>query len=165
MPVTREKEFIGLIESSKALIHKICRMYRDKPEDREDLFQEIVFQLWKAYPDFKGMAKESTWLYRVALNTAMATFRKKMPDITYSDSLPDIPDEHRGQEEADREARLFAILQRLDEAEKALAALYLEDLSYRQIAEIMGISENYVGVKINRLKTKIQHELTKQNGI
>ncbi len=159
-----EKEFPLLIKGSNALIHKICRMYRDSPEDREDLFQEITFQLWKSYPSFKGMAKPSTWVYRVALNTAIASFRKKRPEISYLDILPDVQEEMPGEDDAYWEDRLFRVLKKFDAADKALITLYLEDLSYHEISEILGISENYVGVKISRLKSKLKNELTKQDG-
>ena len=71
-----KEKFLAEIFSHQALVHRVCRMYRDQQEDREDLFQEIIYQLWKSYPQFKGQAKISTWMYRIALNTAMASFRK-----------------------------------------------------------------------------------------
>jgi len=72
-----EHPFLVLIQEHQGIIHKICRLYRDSKEDREDLFQEITYQLWKSFPSFKGEAKVSTWMYRIALNTAIASFRKK----------------------------------------------------------------------------------------
>jgi RNA polymerase sigma factor (sigma-70 family) len=151
-----EPEFLALIKTNQGIIHKICRVYRDSPEDREDLFQEIVFQLWKGVSTFRGEAKISTWLYRIALNTAIATFRKKRPAIEYATVLPDLPDEPPDEEVSVRQERLFAALKQLDDSEKAIITLYLDDQSYSQIAEIIGISENYVGVKLNRIKTKLQ---------
>ena len=164
MSQTQEQEFIALIRQHNGMIHKICRMYRDSMEDREDLFQEITYQLWRSYPSFSGMAKISTWLYRVALNTAIAAFRKKRPEVSYTDILPDLQHEEPDEELAHRQDRFFAALKKLDEGDKALIAFYLEDLSYLEIAEIMGIKKNYVGVKINRLKTRIQNEILRQNG-
>lgn len=156
-----EPQFLKLIAENQAIIHKICRLYRDSREDREDLFQEIIYQLWRAIPSFKGEAKVSTWLYRVALNTAIASFRKKKPDVSYSTSLPDLPEETQSEELGIRQERLFAALKQLDDSEKAIITLYLEELSYQQIAEITGINENYVGVKLNRIKNKIQKLLIK----
>lgn len=156
-----ETQFLKLIAENQAIIHKICRLYRDSREDREDLFQEIIYQLWRAIPSFKGEAKVSTWLYRVALNTAIASFRKKKPDVSYSTSLPDLPEETQSEELGIRQERLFAALKQLDDSEKAIITLYLEELSYQQIAEITGINENYVGVKLNRIKNKIQKLLIK----
>ncbi|WP_407304872.1 RNA polymerase sigma factor [Acinetobacter sp.] len=73
-----EREFLTIIKDNQGIIHKICRIYRNSTEDREDLFQEVIFQLWRSYPSFSGGSKSSTWLYRVALNTAMASFRKTL---------------------------------------------------------------------------------------
>lgn len=156
-----ENQFLALITENQAIIHKICRLYRDSREDREDLFQEITYQLWRAVPSFKGEAKVSTWLYRVALNTAIASFRKKKPDVLYSTTLPDLAEETPSEEMEIRQERLFAALKQLDDSEKAIITLYLEELSYLQIAEITGINENYVGVKLNRIKNKIQKLLIK----
>jgi len=151
-----EQDFLTLIGEHQGIIHKVCRLYRDGPEDRKDLFQEIIYQLWKASPAYKGTAKFSTWMYRIALNTAIASFRKRRPEIDFAPVLPDRAEESEDEELQHRQERLFAALKQLDDAEKAIIALYLEDLSYRQIAEITGISENNVGVKLNRIKNKIQ---------
>ena len=152
-----EVQFLQLIEQHQGIIHKICRLYRDSREDREDLFQEIVFQLWKSAPTFKGNAKFSSWMYRIALNTAIITFRKKKPDIKYGAVLPDPPDPPP--ESAEQTEQLLEALKQLSDADKALIALYLEDMSYHEIAEITGITENNVGVKLNRIKTRIQQHL------
>lgn len=154
---SEEAQFIHLINEHQGIIYKICRLYRDSREDREDLFQEIVFQLWKSFPGFRGKAAFSTWLYRIALSTAISAFRKKRPDISYTATLPDEPEEP-GEQHGQRE-RLFDALRQLNDADKALIALYLENLSYQEIAEISGISENNVGVKLNRIRQKIQQLL------
>ena len=78
-----EQAFIKNIQQHQNIIYKVCNLYRDRREDQEDLFQEIVYQLWKAYPGFKGESKLSTWMYRIALNTAIAAYRKPKFDITY----------------------------------------------------------------------------------
>lgn len=150
--------FPGIIQQHQGILHKLCRLYRDSREDREDLFQEMIYQLWKSYPSFAGNARISTWIYRVALNTALADFRRKQPRITYTDSLPDIPD-HSGGATSVQQDQLFAALKQLSDAEKAIIALYLEDMSYQEIADIIGIDENYVGVKLNRIKSKIKNIL------
>lgn len=151
-----EQPFLVLIQEHQGIIHKICRLYRDSKEDREDLFQEITYQLWKSFPSFKREAKVSTWMYRIALNTAIASFRKKRLDVEYHQVLPDLPDDEVDEEYAIRQESLFATLKQLNESERAIVALYLDDLSYRQIAEIIGINENNVGIKLNRIKLKIQ---------
>jgi len=156
-----EAQFLALIKEHQGIIHKICRLYRESKEDREDLFQEITFQLWKSLPNFKGNAKISTWIYRIALNTAIAAFRKKKPDIEYASILPDLPEEQPSEELPLRQERLFTALKQLDDSEKAIITLYLEDFNYQQIAEVIGINENHVGVKLNRIKHKIQKLLIK----
>src|SRR5215217_2272844 len=95
-------------------------------------------------------------MYRIALNTAIASFRKKKPAVEFHPVLPDYAEEGQDEELALRQEQLFAALRQLDDAEKAIITLYLEDLSYKQIAEVAGISENNVGVKLNRIKNKIQ---------
>lgn len=154
-----ETQFLQHISAHQAIIHKICRLYRDTPHDREDLFQEIIFQLWRSVPSFQGKAKFSSWMYRIALNTAILPFRKKRPDIRYMDQLPDNPEEHLEPDE--QQEQLLHALKQLNDADKALITLYLEDLSYKEIAEITGITENNVGVKLNRIKNKIQQLLKK----
>ena len=151
-----ETQFIQLIDQHQGIIHKICRLYRDLKEDREDLFQEIVFQLWKSVPTFSGKAGFSTWMYRVALSTAIVTFRKKKPHIIY---IPVLPDKPEAMQEPEQVQQLFVALKKLNDEEKALITLYLEELSYKEIAEITGITENNVGVKLNRIKRKIQQLL------
>lgn len=151
-----EADFLLLIKDHQGIIHKICRLYRNIREDREDLFQEITFQLWKSHETFRNDAKISTWIYRIALNTAIATFRKKKQTIEYCPVLPEFPEDQPDEELALRQERLFGALRKLDDSDKAIITLYLEDLSYKQIAEITGINENYIGVKLNRIKIKLQ---------
>jgi RNA polymerase sigma factor (sigma-70 family) len=149
-----EKEFLKLMEENQRIVHKISRLYRDSAEDRRDLFQEIVFQLWKAYPSFRGEAKVSSWMYRIALNTALATFRKNNVKISYRDTLPDLADDSG--EVSGQEEQMYKALKKLSESERAIIALFLEDYSYQEIAQITGITENYVGVKISRIKEKLK---------
>lgn len=158
---TVEKEFLAIVSQYQPMLYKIVRLYRDNVEDREDLFQEIVFQLWKSYPNFRGEAQIKTWMYRIALNTALASFRKRSTKINYLSQLPDLAEEIISDEQVLREERLFAVLNLLEDGEKALIALYFDELSYQQMAEILGINENYVGVKLNRIKTKIKNLLKK----
>ncbi|WPV65718.1 sigma-70 family RNA polymerase sigma factor [Chitinophaga sp. LS1] len=146
-----ETQFLQLIGQHQGIIHKICRLYRNSKEDREDLFQEIVFQLWKSIGTYGGTAAFSTWMYKVALSTAIATYRKRVPKIVYSDVLPD-----RAEVLDERGAELFEVLRKLKDDEKAIITLYLEGLSYKEMGEIIGVTENSVGVKLNRIKAKVQ---------
>lgn len=154
-----EREFVQAIEENQAIIHKICRIYRDRPEDREDLFQEIVFQCWRAYPKFQGRSKFSSWLYRIALNTAMASYRKQSPPIDLHGSLPDRLHPMAAEETSENEERLFQALRQLKDSEKAIVSLYLEGFNYREMAEITGLTENNIGVRLNRIKHKLKQIL------
>ncbi|HVI48088.1 MAG TPA: sigma-70 family RNA polymerase sigma factor [Chitinophaga sp.] len=151
-------QFLSIIVQNQGTLHKICRLYRDTPEDREDLFQEMIYQLWKSLPSFKGDAQVSTWLYRVALNTALTAFRKRGLSIIYTPDVPE-PSPPVNDNRAILEEQLFAALNQLGDAEKALIAMYLDGLSYQEMAAITGTDENYIGVKLNRIKTKIKNIL------
>jgi RNA polymerase sigma factor (sigma-70 family) len=155
-----EKNFLQTIQMHQKIIHKITRMYRNTPDDQQDLFQEIVYQLWRAYPGFREESKVSTWIYRIALNTAIALYRRPRPEIRSAEHLPEFPAEEQGQSE--NEMLMYRALRMLNDPEKAIISLYLEDYSYQEIAEITGISENYTGVRINRIKEKLKSILNKK---
>ncbi|PUV26466.1 RNA polymerase sigma factor [Sphingobacterium athyrii] len=156
-----EKDFIALITSNQAIIHRICCMYVDNKVDREDLFQEIVLQAWKSIKSFRGDAKFQTWLYRVGLNTAITYIKRdrrhSLAELQFSQqSYCDIIYEE------DKDILLmYQAISKLNKVEKALVALYLEDYSYNDIAMTMGMTPNHVAVKISRIKTKLK-ELSKQ---
>ncbi len=154
-----ESAFLEMVSEYQNIVHKVCRMYRDKREDQEDLFQEILYQLWKAFPAFRQEAKISTWMYRIALNTAITAFRKRRVKVEFNNSIPEIYHPPDSAEISENEERMFEALRRLNSAEKAIISLYLEDYSYKEIAEVVGISENYVGVQINRAKVKLKNLL------
>jgi RNA polymerase sigma-70 factor (ECF subfamily) len=149
------RAFLKMVEDHQGIIYKVCMMYRDSKEDQEDLFQEIVLQLWKAYPKFREESKVSTWMYRIALNTAIATFRKNKIVLEFKESIPDYHSDF-SDVPSENEERMFEVIRTLNKAERALIALYLEDYPHREIAEITGITENYVGVKISRIKEKLK---------
>jgi RNA polymerase sigma factor (sigma-70 family) len=158
-----EKEFISLLNAHQKIIYKVCNLYMDKHADREDLFQEITLQAWKAYVNFRGDAKFSTWLYRVALNTAITFFRKekRAPAIYTTDVLPDQNEEAYDPIEEKVKA-MYAAIGNLSKIDKAIVMLYLEDYSYIEIGEMMGITANNVAVKMNRIKIKLKEETQKQ---
>ncbi len=154
-----EKEFVALIHDYQNIIYKICRLYRDNKEDQEDLFQEIVYQLWKSYPGFRGESKVSSWMYRIALNTAIAVYRKSKIAVDYYEEFPEhlhLADEKNISQ---NEERLFQALRRLNDSEKAVISLYLEDFNYAEIAAITGLSESNIGVRLNRIKHKLKQIL------
>lgn len=154
-----EKQFLKLIHEHQGIIYKVSALYRDSKEDREDLFQEIVYQLWKSYPGFKGESKPGTWMYRVALNTAVAIYRKPRLKVTHYTDLPQQLHPSNEAPISENEVQLFEAFRRLNEAERAIVALYLEDFSYKEIASITGLSENNIGVKLNRIKNKLKEIL------
>jgi RNA polymerase sigma-70 factor (ECF subfamily) len=147
--------FLKILKDNQGIIYKVCKMYRDSREDQEDLFQEIVLQLWKAYPKFREESKVSTWMYRIALNTAIATFRKNKIELEFKESISKDYNSNYIEVESENEERMFEAIRSLNKAERALIALYLEDYTLREIAEVTGITENYVGVKISRIKEKL----------
>jgi len=154
-----QKVFLKIVEENQGIIYRVCRMYRDSREDQEDLFQEIVLQLWKAFPKFRNESKVSTWMYRIALNTAIAIFRKNKIEIELKENLNKNYTLSEMEQSSENEARMFEAIRMLSQTERALIALYLEDYSHREIAEITGITENYVGVKISRIKDKLKNIL------
>ncbi|MDV4102570.1 RNA polymerase subunit sigma-70 [Elizabethkingia anophelis] len=153
----KEKEFLEKIEKHKGMIFKISKMYLENQEDREDMFQEIILQLWKSYQAFEGKSQFSTWLYRVSLNTAI-TFLKRDKKRTDKNELHeniDIEDEQNTDKELQTEF-LYKAVQELNPIEKALIFLFLEGQNYKQISENMGITEVNARVKLNRTKEKLQ---------
>ncbi len=157
----QEKEFIQLLNKHQNIIHKICNVYQDEQADKEDLFQEITLQAWKAYKSFRGDAQFSTWLYRVALNTAITFYRKekRQPAIISTDQFPEASESNDPIEEQVK--AMYKAIAQLSKIDKALVMLYLEDYSYNQIGEMLGITANNVAVKMNRLKTKLKEETSK----
>ncbi|MGB3800788.1 MAG: sigma-70 family RNA polymerase sigma factor, partial [Lewinella sp.] len=128
-------------------------LYADRPEDRQDLQQEITYQLWKAYPTYRGDSSFSTWMYRVALNTAIGRFRRKSLRLFYPTTLPEVP---LPETEDPALTKLFAAIRRLARSDRALLALYLEDLSLAEIGSVLGITANNAGVKLHRAKNKLK---------
>lgn len=148
-----------MISEHQGIIHKVCRIYRDTAEDREDLFQEIVFQLWKAFPSFREASKPSTWMYKIALSTAVARYRKQH-HIAHQQKVPiekaSYVIEGVAEDISEQKDRLYRAIGTLSQAEKAIITLYLDDYNYTEMADILGISENYIGVKLNRIKEKLR---------
>lgn len=159
MKTDLEKKFINLLEEHQNIAHKICRMYTYDADAHKDLFQEITVQLWKAYPKFREESKFSTWMYRVALNTAITLFRKKKRGIQ---TLPwenfDFKISAEGYDSTldDNLKLMYAAIRELNDIDKALVLLYLEEKPYTEISETLGISEVNARVKMNRVKTKLK---------
>ncbi|WP_316816737.1 sigma-70 family RNA polymerase sigma factor [Pedobacter nyackensis] len=161
---TRENEFLEQVETHKGIIHKISRMYMDDEDDQKDLFQEIICQLWKSYDSFNHQSKFSSWMYRVALNTAIVYFKKqKRKEDAYATIANEIeiPSDDAETKEIQL-AHFYKALQQLDKIEKALMFYFLEDYSHKEIGESLGISEGNARVKLNRAKNKLKELIKKQ---
>jgi RNA polymerase sigma-70 factor (ECF subfamily) len=156
--VEEEKEFINLINAHQGLIHKVCYMYENDPDVRNDLFQEIVLQLWKSYRTFRGEAKITTWMYRIALNTAISGFRKQTRHVKTEDLKElhlNISDQW-GDDQEEAIYRLRLAIRQLSEIERAVMVMALEEVPYEEIAETMGITQNNVRVRMNRIREKLK---------
>ena len=154
-----ESLFKSWLSDYGGVVLKVARAYTRTTEDCQDLVQEILLQVWRSLPEFQGRASASTWIYRVALNTALGWRRKErrrgahQPEVVEVEDLP-AAGLDSAQQIVQREAveRLYAAIRQLPKTDAALVLLYLDDLSYRQMAEVLGISEGNVGVKLNRAK-------------
>lgn len=160
-----EKEFLQIIRENQGIIHKVCNMYCDAEEDRNDLFQEIVAQLWKSFPTFRNESKVTTWMYRVGLNTAITSFKKnkRRPDknqLSYENFQ--VADENHEAETEENIKLLHNAVAQLTGIEKSIILLFLENKKYEEIAEITGITQNYVRVKMNRIKKKLKILMDKE---
>lgn len=152
----QEQEFIQLLNKHQNIVHKVTHLYTNTIEDREDLFQEICLQAWKSINSFRGESQFSTWLYRVALNIAITHLKKDKRKPQQTPILPtDSVQENQNPIELQTKAMHQAIAQ-LNKIDKALVMLYLEDYSYIEIGNILGITPNNVAVKMNRLKVKLK---------
>ena len=161
-----EIRFQELHQENRQKILRICHVYAWTPQDREDLYQEILFQIWRTLPSLKEPTYANTWLYRIALNTAISFVRKnavsrqsKTP--LEQDQLAELPD-HRQQTKSQnpRIDALYNAIGKLDKMERAVMTLFLEEMSYEQIAEIMGLNSSHVGVMLHRAKKKLSMWLT-----
>jgi len=160
-----EKNFVNLINEHQGLIHKVCIMYENDPEVRNDLFQEIVLQLWKSFPTFRGEAKITTWMYRIALNTAISGFRKDTRKI----KTEDLKEAHFniseiGDETEENVQRLQWAIKQLSEIDRAMIMMALEEIPYEEIAETIGISQNNVRVRMNRIREKLRKLMSTAHG-
>jgi RNA polymerase sigma-70 factor (ECF subfamily) len=154
-----EQSFVKQLQENQNIIHKICRLYAEDEDAHKDLVQEITIQLWKAFPKFRGDSKFSTWAYRVALNTAITLYRKTKRSINtvgYEGNYHFVPEVHYNYEEEEQLKLLYQAVHQLNDIEKALIFMYLEDKDYTEIAETLGISEVNARVKMNRIKGKLK---------
>lgn len=155
-----EKEFLERLEKSQGIIHKVCEMYCDGEEERKDLFQEILIHLWKSYPSFKGNSKFSTWMYRVSFNIAIQNLRKEKKnkeDAVLPEELDRFSTEQYREELVEEKKLLSKAIKQLNSIEKAIVMLYLEEKDNVEIAEVLGIKQNNVRVKMTRIRSKLKN--------
>jgi len=156
-------KFISVIKDNQNLIYKICNSYCSNPENRKDLQQEILLQLWRSFAKFDGRVKISTWIYRIALNTAISFYRndsKRMNrKIDFDSSIISLSNfEDFNSEQDENIVMLYRFIESLNEMDKALILLYLDDNKYNVIAEVLGISETNVATKISRIKKMLKEQ-------
>ena len=151
-----ENNFLKIIEEHKKLIYKVSHLYCINSTDKEDLFQEIIANLWQAYPDFKGNSKLSTWIYRIAINTAVSWKRLsgKNNHNSYCECIPNMIEDS---ETKDVYEKLQAMINQLNSIDKALILLQLDGYSYNEIAEITGLTKTNVATKVSRIKTNLKN--------
>lgn len=161
---TKEQEFLSRIESHKGIVFKVSKMYMDNADDQQDLFQEIVLQLWKAYDSFKGESQFSTWMYRVAINTAIVFLKREKRKLDkYELATKNIREDESDTDEKEIKLQHFyKALQQLDKIDKAVIFYQLEGYSHREIGLNLGISEGNARVKLNRAKEKLKEIIKKQ---
>ncbi len=164
MYTSPKTDFELLIEQNRGIIYKLAGAYCKDSDDRKDLVQEIIIQLWRSYPTFNHSVKFTTWMYRVAFNVSISFYRKDSKRKEKMSSLSDNLIELRAEEEPnDKEEQLKQLQQfiaELKELDKALMLLYLEEKSYREISEILGISESNVATKVNRIKQRLREKFS-----
>jgi RNA polymerase sigma-70 factor, ECF subfamily len=161
-PPANEHKFLELVNENRNKILRVCRVYAWNSADQDDLYQEILFQIWRGLPGLKDKQFVNTWLYRVAINTAISFVRKRasrsdrVVHFEHADLTRVIESGQTAEANTDdRVSNLYAAIYKLDPLEKALVTLFLEDFTYEQIAEATGISANNVGVMLHRAKKKL----------
>ncbi|WP_018476881.1 RNA polymerase sigma factor [Pontibacter roseus] len=160
MATKQEDLFLTVLESYKDRLYRVCKSYAKGSDEAQDLFQEVVLNIWKSLPGYKGQAGLSTWMYRITLNVCLqARYRqdKKQARTLRLESIhmEKTPSEEFDAEEEERYKALHQCIQQLNDSDKSVIVLFLEDLPYKDIAEITGLTENHVAVKIKRIKSKL----------
>ena len=151
--------FVRKISDHDGIIHKVCHIYCNNAEEKKDMMQEITLQLWKSFPTFNGQSKFSTWMYRIALNTAITNLRKSKRNPlmeALSNEQYELPEKEAIPSLDTDINRLYKAIAQLNDIEKGIIFLYLEKSTYAGIGDIMGISEKNVSVRIVRIKAKLK---------
>jgi len=148
-----EKDFMDMIKLNERIIYKVISFYADTNQYSEDLYQDIILNLWKAFPSFRGDSKVSTWMYRIALNTCLTFSKKNKRSLHYVDLPIDIAQVNDNSEEI---RELYKLISKLGEIERALILLYLDEKPYKEISEITGLTVTNVATKLGRIKEKLK---------
>ena len=154
-------EFLEILSNYQGILHKVSLIYFKNASDRGDNFQEIVYQLWKSFSKLQNKNSIGSWIYAVSINTSISRI-KKISRIEYRETLPDIPDTSDNFDELSKNESLKLLLNaiyKLDEIDRSIMLLYLDEKSYDEIAEIIGISKSNVGVRISRAKESIKQNI------
>jgi RNA polymerase sigma-70 factor, ECF subfamily len=164
--MAKDLEFTRLIRENKRIIYKICNSYCPDKDDRDDLAQEIIYNLWKSFNNFNAAFKFSTWMYRIALNVAISFYRREKKFKNHDPILEGLIVFEETQEDKTEVEKNLELLQgfinELKEVDKAIILLYLDDRSHREISEITGFTETNVATKINRIKEKLRANFSKK---
>jgi len=155
-----EITFLNALEKNQEKLFRICSIYSDNHEDAKDLFQEILVQIWGSMNSFKGNSSISTWMFRIAINSSLRfrsiyTRNRKRFIRLDSITISDFKSETNNKEANEKLKALRNCIEKLNESDKAIVVLYLEGLAYREISNIVGLSENHIAVKIKRIKSKL----------
>ena len=154
-----ERNFEQILEENKHKIYRICKIYAVSPIEPQDLFQEVVFQIWKSYATFKGKSNISTWIYKIALNVCLRSkmkIDKNKDKIIRLESIQFLPAENIPDEDDQEKYRFLRdCISSLNESDKSIIILYLEDVSYKEIAAVTGLTENHIAVKMKRIRKRL----------
>jgi RNA polymerase sigma factor (sigma-70 family) len=167
-PNNSQQQFTGIIEKHKSLLFKVANMYCRNAEDRKDLLQEIVLQLWRSFSNYNDAYQLSTWMYRVALNVSISFYRKQNTRqahvSSWHEAIIEWPDEPVNTETEANIKLLHQFIRELKELDKALMLLYLEEKKYKEMADILGISETNVATKVGRIKQRLKERFAQVKG-
>jgi RNA polymerase sigma factor (sigma-70 family) len=157
--------FLTAVEQNQHKLLRVCSVYAEDDEDKKDLFQESLIQIWQAMPSFKGKSSVSTWMFRITLNVCLrvqSKQKKKKERFRTLDSvnIEHLRDDEVNHEEQERLVKLRNCIKKLNEADKAVITLYLEELPYSEISSITGLSENTIAVKLKRIRGKLLNCIT-----
>jgi RNA polymerase sigma-70 factor (ECF subfamily) len=165
-PTDKSELFLSVINTHKGIIYKIANSYCKNSENRNDLVQEIIIQLWKSFGNYNDEYEHSTWMYRISLNVAISFYRKAKKDAAtpLTDNIIELVVDEESAELEENVLLLYQFINELDELNKALMLLYLDNKTHKEMAEVLGITETNVATKIGRIKEKLKIKFSLANG-